>query len=161
MVTSTAATVEDYIAQLPEERRRVVTAMRELTLRSLPQGYSEMMAHGMICYGIPVAEYPNSYNGQPLCYVAIAAQKHHYAFYLTGAYSDQKREAALRDGFAKAGKKLDMGKSCLRFKKLDDLALDAVALSIASVPREAFIAQHEASRGAGATKAATKAAKRK
>jgi hypothetical protein len=100
----------------------------------------------MLTYVVPLSRYPTTYNKQPLAYVALAAQKHHYALYLSGVYGDPAQAAALREGFAGAGKKLDMGKSCVRFKRLDDLALDAVRAAVASTPPEAFIAQYEASR---------------
>jgi hypothetical protein len=144
MARSTAATVEEYLAELPEDRRAVVAAARELVLRHLPAGYQESMGFGMICYGIPLSEYPNTYNKAPLCYAALAAQKSHYALYLMGADDDEERR--LRDAFAARGLKLDMGKSCLRFRKLDDLALDAVGDVVASTPPAAFIARYEASR---------------
>lgn len=101
---------------------------------------------GMLCYGIPLERDPDTYNGQPLGYVSLAAQKNDYALYLMGAYMDPAQAEALRDAFAKAGKKFDMGKSCLRFKKPEDLALDAVAKLIASTPPEKFIAMYESSR---------------
>ena len=146
MVQSAAATVDEYLAELPEERRAVVAAVRDLVLRHLPTGYRETMGFGMICYGIPLSEYPDTYNKQPLCYAALAAQKRHYALYLMNVYQDGDEERRLRDAFAASGLKFDMGKSCLRFKRLDDLALDAVGATIASTPPAAFIARYEASR---------------
>jgi hypothetical protein len=150
MATSAAPTVEAYLAELPAERRAVVSAVRDLVRRSLPAGYEEGMAFGMIGYCVPLARYPETYNGQPLGYVALAAQKNHYALYLTCAYQDPAESAWLADGFARAGKKLDMGKSCLRFTSLDDLPFDVLAEHIARTPPDRFIAQYEAAR-AGAT----------
>ena len=146
MASSRATTVEDYLAELPAERRAVVAAVRDVVLRHLPPGYEETMNWGMISYEIPLARYPTTYNKQPLAYAALAAQKNHYALYLNGAYQQPARASALEEGFARAGKKLDMGKSCLRFKRVDDLALDAVAESIASTPPEEFIAEYEKAR---------------
>ncbi len=146
MASSRATTVDAYLAELPAERRAVVAAVRDVVLRHLPSGYEETINWGMISYEIPLARYPTTYNGQPLAYAALAAQKHHYALYLNGAYQQPERASALEEGFARAGKKLDMGKSCLRFKRLDDLALDAVAESIASTPPERFIAEYEQAR---------------
>ena len=145
MATSKAATVDEYLAELPGDRREVVSAVRDMVLRSLPAGYRESMAFGMIGYGIPLERYPNTYNGQPLAYAAIAAQKNYYALYLMSAYSGAQ-EQAVRDAFAQAGKKLDMGKSCIRFKKLDDLPLEALGRIIASTPPDAYIAHSEAVR---------------
>ena len=146
MARSSATTVAKYLASLPPERRKVVAAVRKMTLKYLPAGYKETMGWGMISYGIPLADYPNTYNGQPLCYAALAAQKNHYALYLMGVYSDAKKRAALETAFAKAGKRMDMGGSCLRFKRLEVLPLEAVGKVIASTPPRKFIATYEASR---------------
>ena len=146
MASSAATTVEEYLAELPPERREVVAAMRALVLRHLPAGYEERMNWGMISYEVPLARYPDTYNRQPLAYAALAAQKSHYALYLNCVHGVDEREAALREAFTAAGKKLDMGKSCVRFKRLDQLELDALGHAIASTPPEAFIAQYEASR---------------
>jgi hypothetical protein len=147
MARSKAATVEQYLAALPPERRAVVSKVRDLVRRNLPKGYTETMNWGMISYEIPLARYPNTYNGQPLSYVALAAQKNYYALYLLGAYQDSEQGKQLAEAFKRAGKKLDMGKSCLRFKTLDDLPLDAVGRVVASTPPEKWIAQFEAARG--------------
>jgi uncharacterized protein YdhG (YjbR/CyaY superfamily) len=147
MATSRATTVDDYIAELPEERARVVAALRNVVRKKLPKGYRESMEFGMISYGIPLERYPDTYNGRPLGYVAIAAQKNHYSLYLMGVYGFPEHERALREAFAKAGKKLDMGKSCVRFKSLDDIPLDAIGDSIASVPPDALIEHYEAAHG--------------
>ena len=146
MASSAATTVEQYLAELPPERRAVVAAMRALVLRHLPEGYEERMNWGMISYEVPLARYPDTYNKQPLSYAALAAQKNHYALYLNCIYGADEREAALREAFAAAGKKLDIGKSCVRFKRVDQLELDALGAVIASTPPDAFIAQYEASR---------------
>jgi hypothetical protein len=143
MAKSNAKTVEDYLGELPAERREVVSAVREMILRHLPAGYQESMAWGMITYCIPLERYPKTYNGQPLGYAALAAQKGYYALYLMSVYAASEQERRLRDEFQKAGKKLDMGKSCIRFKKLDDLPLEALGRIIASVPPEKYIARYE------------------
>src|SRR5476649_186027 len=119
MASSRAATVQAYLAELPPERRKVVSAARDLVLRSLPEGYDEGMDYGMIYYHVPFSRLSETYNGHPLCYVGLAAQKNFYAFYLMGIYSDPARTKAFVDGFARAGKKLDAGKSCVRFNSLD------------------------------------------
>ena len=118
---SDASTPQEYLDGLPDDRRAVVSAVRDVVVRNLPEGYTESVEFGMLCYGIPLERYPDTYNKQPLGYVALAAQKNYYSLYLTSEYMDQARTQRLRDEFAKAGKKLDMGKSCVRFKKLDDL----------------------------------------
>jgi hypothetical protein len=149
MVKSTASTVEEYLDSLPADRRTVVAAVREVVLRHLPAGYQETMCWGMISYGIPLEVYPRTYNGQPLGYAALAAQKNHYALYLMAVYGDPAREARLREGFTQAGKKLDMGKSCVRFHRLEDLPLDVIGEVIASTPPDKLIASYERSRRAG------------
>lgn len=146
MVQSAARTVAEYLEELPEERRKVVAAMRKLVRQHLPKGYVETMGFGMICYAIPLARYPNTYNGQPLGCAALAAQKNYYSLYLMSVYGDSKQERELRAAFESAGKRLDMGKCCVRFKKLDDLELPALARAVASTPPEALIASYEASR---------------
>ncbi|MEX1018414.1 MAG: DUF1801 domain-containing protein [Litorilinea sp.] len=146
MASSAATTVDEYLAELPEDRRAVVSRVRDLVLRNLPAGYVESMNWGMITYEIPLSRYPETYNGQPLGYVALAAQKRHYALYLMGVYADSEQEATLRAAFDAAGKKMDMGKSCLRFKKLDDLPLDALGAVIGAVTPDEYIAHYEASR---------------
>lgn len=148
MAASKAATPDEYLAELPPERGAVLSAVRDVVRGSLPDGYRESMRWGMISYEIPLERYPDTYNGQPLSFAALAAQKNHYALYLSCVYQDAEEAAWLADEFARAGKRLDMGKSCLRFRNLDGLALDAVAAVIARTPPERFIARYEASRTA-------------
>jgi hypothetical protein len=151
VVSSNAVTVADYLASLPPERRVIVGALRKLIRAHLPKGYVEAMRYGMICYEIPLSRYPDTYNRQPLSYVAVAAQKNNYSLYLTCAYLDEERARRLRDAHARAGKKLDMGKSCVRFKSLDALELDAIAAEIASTTPAQFIGRYELSRSRKAT----------
>lgn len=146
MAQSRAETVSAYLDDLPRERREVVERVREVILAHLPEGYEESMAFGMIGYGVPLSRYPKTYNGQPLGYVALAAQKNYYALYLLGAYGDPVQQKQLEDAFAAAGKKLDMGKSCVRFRRLDDLPLEAIGRIIAATPPDAMIRQYEAAR---------------
>ena len=147
MVQSAAATVAEYLDELPPERRAVIAAVRKVIRRNLPKGYQEVMNWGAITYELPLKRYPNTYNGQPLCYAALAAQKHHFALYLMTVYGDKKLEQELRDAFKKAGKKLDMGKSCVRFRSVDQLQLDAIGRIIAAVPPDKYIAAYEKRRG--------------
>jgi hypothetical protein len=149
VVRSGASTVQQYLDSLPADRRVVIAAIREVVLRYLPQGYRETMNWGMISYEIPLEVYPATYNGQPLSYAGLAAQKSHYALYLMAVYGDPTREARLREGFAQAGKKLDMGKSCVRFHRLEELPLDVIGELIASTPPDELIAAYERSRRAG------------
>jgi hypothetical protein len=105
------------------------------------------MNWGMICYEVPLARYPKTYNGQPLCYAGLAAQKSHYAIYLMGVYQNPAEARRLKEAFAREGKKLDMGKSCVRFKRLEDLPLEGIGELIAGTTPEAFIARYEEARG--------------
>jgi hypothetical protein len=146
MVRSAADTVDAYLAKLPDDRREVATALRRLVLGHLPNGYVETMNWGMPSYEVPLERYPETYNGQPLGYAAFAAQKNNYALYLSCIYMDPQRERALRDAFMAIGRKPDMGKACLRFRKLEELPLTALGELIAATPVDAFIALHERSR---------------
>lgn len=146
MASSKAATVEDYLAELPPERREVVARVRALVRRHLPKGYAETMNWGMISYEIPRERYPDTYNGQPLGYVALAAQKNNYALYLMALYTDAQNAEFLRRAYAETGRRPDMGKSCLRFKRLEELPQEALGSIIASMPVDAYIARYEASR---------------
>ena len=146
MVQSAAANVVEYLAELPPERAEVVEQVRQLVLDHLPAGVEETMNWGMICYEIPLERYPETYNGKPLMYAGLAAQKHHYALYLHSVYSSEEVEQALRDAYADAGKKLDVGKSCVRFKRLDQLVPDALADAIGAVTVDEYIERYEAAR---------------
>jgi hypothetical protein len=146
MPPSSAPTIKQYLEALPEDRRVVVKKVRDVIRRHLPPGYRETINWGMITYAIPLERYPNTYNGQPLCYAALAAQKNHFAVYLMAAYGDAKQAAWLKEQFTKAGRKLDMGKSCVRFRKIEDLPLDVIGQFIARTPPETYIRMYEASR---------------
>ena len=146
MVMSKATTVADYLAELPADRRKTISAVRAVIRKNLPQGYKESVGYGMICYTVPLSTCPDTYNGQPLCYAALAAQKHYCAIYLMNVYGDTPTAKAFREGFKKAGKRLDMGKSCVRFKTADDLPLDVIGKTIAATPVKVFIAKYERAR---------------
>ena len=146
MVRSAADTVDEYLAELPPERAAVIEEVRELVLANIPDGVVESMNFGMIAYQIPLSRYPGTYNGQPLMYAALAAQKHYYALHLHSAYADEQTVEELREAYGEAGIKIDMGKSCLRFKKLDDFLPAAAARAIAACTVEDYIELYEASR---------------
>lgn len=146
MVKSKATTVEEYLQELLLEKRHVIALVRDVILENLPPGYVESMNWGMISYEIPLERYPNTYNGKPLTYIALAAQKNYYSLYLMGVYQDGEQEKSLLEGFSQAGKSINMGKSCLRFRKLDDLPMDVIANLVASTSVDDFIAAYEASR---------------
>jgi hypothetical protein len=146
MFQSKARTVAEYVASLPPDRQPVVRKIRSFVKKHLPKGYKEQIAFGAIAYAVPLAKLPDTYNGQPLCYLAIAAQKNYYTLYLMNVYGDPKQKAWMAGEFEKRGKKFDMGKSCLHFKSLDDLPLDVVGQVIASTPMDAYIAHYRESR---------------
>ena len=124
-------------------------AVREAINAQLPPGYVETMAYGMISWVIPLSRYPGTYNKQPLALASLAAQKNNFSLYLNCVYNDPATEQALRDAYARAGKRLDMGKSCVRFKSLNDLLIDDVARIVVAMPVEAFLAHSATSRAAG------------
>ena len=146
MVSSKAATPEAYLAELPRERADFVARLRDLINANLPPGYVEGMSWGMISWEVPLSRYPGTYNGQPLVFAGLAAQKNHSALYLNGVYASAARAERLRRAWAAAGKTLDMGKSCLRFRRPDDVAEQVIADTIRSIPIETFLAEHEAAR---------------
>ncbi|NUP94715.1 MAG: DUF1801 domain-containing protein [Planctomycetaceae bacterium] len=149
---SKATTVEAYLSELPEDRRAAVAAVRKVFLDNLDEGFAEGMSYGMIGYNVPHSRYPAGYHcnpEQPLPFGGLASQKGHMSLYLFGLYMDQvggKRGPLLtwfEEAWKKAGKKLDMGKSCVRFKKLDDLALDVLAQALRRMKCDEFITTYE------------------
>ena len=146
MVSSKAPTPEAYLDELPPERAAFVSRLRDLVNANLPDGYVERMSWGMISWEVPLTRYPDTYNGEPLVYAALAAQKNYTALYLNCVCASQERSERMRSAWAAAGRKLDMGKSCLRFKRPEDVAESVLAETIRSIPVERFIAEHEAGR---------------
>ena len=149
MVSSKETTPAAYLASLPPERRKVVAAVRAVVKKRLPKGYVESMNWGMLSYEIPLSRYPDTYNKQPLMYVALAAQKKNYALYLTNVYDNKPAMDRLAAAYKALGKKLDMGKSCLRFTSLDDIPLDVIGDIVASTSVEERIERSEAARAKG------------
>jgi hypothetical protein len=137
---------DGYLKALPAERRAVVQSLVDLVRKNIPKGYAKTMAAGYPSWVVPLATFPDTYNGQPLCYVAIAAQKNHYAVYLMGVYGSAALRRKLAAAFAKAGKRLDMGKSCLRFKKPEDVPLPAIGRIVAAVPLRTYLAAYQKAR---------------
>ena len=136
---STAATVEEYISELPEERRFAISAVRTLILANLPEGYEEVMNWGLITYQVPLSVYPDTYNKKPLMYAALASQKHHMALYLTGIYMNEHTNLEFKKKYMATGKRYDVGKSCVRFKKLEDLPLQLIGEVIAAYNINNFV----------------------
>jgi hypothetical protein len=162
MVTSRANTVREYLAGLPADRRAAIAAVRKVIRDHLPDGYEEGMLYGMISYYVPLSRYPTTYNGQPLALASLASQKGHMSLYLMCVYGNRELERWFAAAFRKAGKKLDMGKSCVRFESIDDLPLDVIGETIARTSIDDYIASYERRRGAAAKPHSkrTRAAKR-
>lgn len=136
---SDAATVDEYLAGLPEERREAIGTVRDVILSNLPAGYEEAMRWGMIAYEVPLAVQPDTYNGQPLMYAALASQKNHMAVYLTGVYADDRARESFLEAYRATGKRLDMGKSCIRFRKLEHLPLEVIGEAVSRYPVPEFL----------------------
>ena len=143
MMRSDAMTVEGYLSGLPEDRRIAIETVRATILENLPTGYEEAMNWGMIAYQVPLERYPHTYNGQPLMYAALASQKNHMAVYLTGIYMSEASREAFEAAYRATGKRFDAGKSCVRFRTLEDLPLDLIGETIASVPVDRLLARVE------------------
>ena len=136
---SEAKSVSEYINSLPEDRKQAIQKVRKVILDNLPKGIEENMNWGMISYEVPLSIHPDTYNKKPLMFAALASQKNHMAVYLSGIYSNDKlREQFIAD-YKATGKRMDMGKSCVRFRKLDDLPLELVSKAIAALNMEEFI----------------------
>ena len=148
MVQSEATTVEAYLAELPDDRRTAIKAVRNVIVEHLPAGFTEGMQYGMISYYIPLERYPDTYNQQPLSIAALANQKRYMSLYLMGIYANEDDSWWFREKWTLSGKRLDMGKSCVRFRKLDDVPLDVVGEAIARTSADDFIADYERSRDA-------------
>lgn len=144
MSSSKATTVEQYLDELPPDRREAITKVRDVILKNLPEGYVETMRWGMISYEIPLEMFPDTYNGQPAGVAGLAAQKNYNSVYLMNVVGP--REEWFKSEYRKTGKKLDMGKSCVRFKKLDDLPLDLVGEAIATSPVKEMIGFYKMAR---------------
>ena len=146
MATSTATTVDQYLAELSPGRREAIFKVRKVVLEHLPAGYEETMQFGMISYVIPLEKYPVTYNKQALGIASLASQKNYMSLYLMCVYGDKETERWFFDRYAASGKKLNMGKSCVRFKRVEDLPLDLIGETIARVTPAQFIEIYEEAR---------------
>jgi uncharacterized protein YdhG (YjbR/CyaY superfamily) len=145
---SESNTVAEYLAELPEERRRALEAVREVIVERLPDGYRETVNWGMIAYEVPLEMYPETYNKQPLMLAALASQKNHMAVYLSAIYADKETREHFEAAYRATGKRFDVGKSCVRFRKIEDLPLQVIGDAIGAIPMERFIETYERARGA-------------
>lgn len=143
---SRATTVKDYLASLPEDRREALEAVRKIILKNLDKDYEEGMQYGVIGYYVPHRVFPAGYHcdpKQPLPFAGLASQKNYMSVYL-GCYGSPELEKWFREAWAKSGKKkLDMGKSCVRFKKIDDIPLDVIGQAIKRMPLKKFLEMYE------------------
>lgn len=147
MVSSNATTVEDYLAELPADRFDAITEVRDAILTNLPEGLVEAMNWGMITYEVPLETFPDTYNKKPLMYAALASQKNHMAVYLSSIYGDPDLEEWFRSEYEATGKKMDIGKSCVRFKKLENLPVELIGEAISKVDLDAFLDMYRAAKG--------------
>ena len=143
MISSSITTPADYLASLPEDRREIISAVRDLILQNLPEGYQETINWGMLSYEIPLETYPDTYNKNPLSNVGLAAQKNYNSLYLMAIYQNPADYQELVDAFAEMGIKPNLGKSCVRFTKLDQLPLDTIARLIAKTSVADYIRIYE------------------
>jgi uncharacterized protein YdhG (YjbR/CyaY superfamily) len=130
---SNAKTVENYISELPDDRKEAITIVRNAIVENLPDGYEEAMNWGMIAYQVPLETYPDTYHKKPLMYAALASQKNHMAVYLSGIYMSEDARKKFEAAYKATGKRFDVGKSCVRFRKLDDLPVELIGDSISSI----------------------------
>ena len=136
---SKATTIQEYLTEMPPERRAAIEKVRQTILDNLPDGYEEAMNWGMITYQVPLEVYPDTYNKKPLMYAALANQKNHMAVYLTGIYMDENLNQDFEEKYRATGKRYDVGKSCVRFRKLDDLPLELIGESIQAISMADFV----------------------
>jgi Domain of unknown function (DU1801) len=145
-VQSSEKTVPAYLKSLPSDRAAVISEVRALVNKNIKSGFVETMWWGMISWEIPLDKYPNTYNKQPLNYIALAAQKNNYSLYLMSCYSTREEGEAFEKAYRASGKKMDMGKSCVRFKKIEDLPIPLIVKYIKRYSLKEFIQVYEESR---------------
>ena len=143
----TAETVEDYLSGLPDDRRVAIAEVRDTIVANLPDGIVETMAWGMVAYQVPLEVFPDTYNKKPLLYAALASQKNYMAVYLHSIYMNEGQAEWFKDAYIETGKKLDMGKSCVRFKKIEQLPVDLIGQAIARVTLDEFLGYYRAVKG--------------
>jgi hypothetical protein len=160
MATSSAKTVDEYLAALPADRRAAIAAVRDTINRRIPRGYEHGMLYGGPAWYVPRSRLAETYNGQPLTLAVLGSQKNYMVLHLLTVYGDSKLSAWFRKAYVATGKKLDMGKACIRFKALDALPLDVVGEAVSKVSVDDYIRIYERSR-AGTRTAKPRAAARK
>ena len=145
-MTSETITAEKYIEELPEERKEAVIKLRQILLDNLPQGFEENMG-SMMNYVVPFSLYPNGYHcppKQPLPFISLASQKNFVAFYHMGIYANPDLLEWFTAEYSKHAKyKLDMGKSCIRFKRMDDIPYELITELVTKITPQDWIATYE------------------
>jgi len=152
---SKAKTIKEYLAALPEDRRLAIEAIRKVIRKNMDKAFEEGIQYGMLGYYLPHSKYPDGYHcdpKQPLPFAALASQKNHIGLYLFCIYTDPTESAKFQKAWTASGKKLDMGKSCVRVKKLEDIPLDVLGSTFARITAKKFVASYEKSLGATAKK---------
>lgn len=148
---SEAKTPEEYVNDLPDERRTAINRLREITKKNLPKGFVEEMNYGMIGYVVPLSIYPKGYLGnknQPLPFMNIASQKHTVTVYHMGINVDKKLMNWFKDEYEKTSfRKLDMGKSCLRLKDMDSIPYKLIGELAAKMSVDEWIKKYEEAKG--------------
>lgn len=146
---TSSQSIRAFLDDLPAGRRREIERMRKLVRQNLPAGYEEVVSRNMLVYQVPLERYADTYNGQPLWYIALASEKKSLSLHLMRVYADAAQRKRLENAFTSAGKKLNMGKACVRFQSADDLPLDAIADVVASTPVDRWVAIAESARRRG------------
>jgi hypothetical protein len=146
MATNTRPTVTEFLSKLPPDRRAEVKRVRALIRRNLPPGYEEVISKNMLVYQVPLTVYDDTYNGQPLWYIALASTRSYLSLHLMRIYGDRAQAQQLKDGFRLAGKKLDMGKACIRFQTAGDRPRETIGAAVASTPVDRWVAIAKAAR---------------
>jgi hypothetical protein len=154
MFDGKSKTVAEFLDAVPADRRGVAKEVLAFVRKNMPKGYEEAMSLGFVTWRVPLSVFPDTYNGQALWYVAFQSTKAGFSLYLMTVYGHKDREAKFKAAYKAVGKKLDMGKACLRFKTMDDLVIPAVRDAIKSAPMKKYVAEYRAIR-----KATTKAGK--
>lgn len=144
---SKATTVDAYVAELPEDRQKIINEFRKVIKKNLPKGFQECMNYGMIGWVVPHSKYPAGYHcnpKDPLPFMGLASQKASVNFYHMGIYADPKLLKWFTEAHAKASpKKLDMGKSCIRYKKMEDIPFQLYGELTAKISVDDWIARYE------------------
>ncbi|MFM9958999.1 MAG: DUF1801 domain-containing protein [Phycisphaerales bacterium] len=158
---SKAATVPEYLASLPEDRRATIEAVRAVILKNIDKGFEERMGYGMMGYAVPHSIFPAGYHcdpSQPLPFAGLASQKQGVSLHLMGLYMNPSMKQWFVTAWKATGKKLDMGASCIRFKKIDDVPLDVVAEALRRMKLKDYVAMYEAQLAKGGQARASKPA---